>query len=452
MLKDFVVANKSIIELDVRSAEKIDEIAIKVLMQDCPEFSLPIRKIEIDDLTKLRYEISGGVRLSYCPSQMAKSDFIKLLSGLLTPFKVCGDWFLNYHNIYLDRNYIFTSREYASVKFIYIPVADYAKSDEEIKSFFADIILWAEIVDDPGYTMSLLRIIRDENSNLMTLLDYVQQGQKSKELMETASCQSVNVQQGMESQQYMTAQQQNIQQTSAKPEQKKSEGGQFGVDNSMNNILSGLGGDFEEKPKKEKKLKEKTPREKKAGGLFGGLLGGKKEESSNPAEKNNVGAISQDGIQARREPAESLNIQKKGGMPVNKEFMNPIPADDKTVISDDAYEDPDSLYLSLAESAIGYDCPQLIQLNLAQGFATLGRRDKNGMAKTTYGFDSSLTFISRMHLRIEKTENGYNVIDTDSKGGTFLNGQRLAANIAYPMKMGDTLTFTNKHLSYRVSQ
>ena len=52
MFNDLVVANKSITEMEVGVGERIDEIAINVLMQDCPDFALPIRKYEIDNIIK----------------------------------------------------------------------------------------------------------------------------------------------------------------------------------------------------------------------------------------------------------------------------------------------------------------------------------------------------------------------------------------------------------------
>lgn len=491
MFNDLVVANKSITEMEVGVGERIDEIAINVLMQDCPDFALPIRKYEVDNIIKLRYELVGGIRLSYCPAQMKKMEFIKLLSGLLYPFKFCMDWFLDYHYIYLDKNYIFTSRDFSSVRYIYIPVDTHANSDADIKSFFSDIVLWAELVDDPGYTMNLLRLIRDPNSNLLSLMEYIQQGQadtakmpehsqkKEQKIKESVSFSNIQskIEEELEKKSALIdeffkediptpkkkiadrkildrklTEKKTVEPIVAESVKKDEE---FGMDSAMNNILAGLGGEVEEK-KKEKK--NRSPKEKKQGGLFGGILGGgKKVDNINPIDLLNKSTnvpnndISNNHLQ-RTMPKEMMKTPKADYVPNMMQTDNNRMMDDCTVIEEEHMDDPNNLFLSLTEGAIGYECPQLIKLNFANGFVTIGRRDKNGMAQTTYGFDSSLSFISRMHFRIEKTSSGYSIIDTDSKGGTFLNGQRLMANIAYPMNVGDVITITSRHLSYRVSQ
>lgn len=493
MFNDLVVANKSITEMEVGSTEMIDDIALNVLMQDCPDFALPVRKFEIDNIVKLRYELVSGIRLSYCPAQMKKMEFIKLLSGLLNPFKLCMDWFLDYHNLYLDKNYIFTSRDFSSVKYIYIPVGSHANSEAEIKAFFSDVILWAELVDDPGYTMNLLRLIRNPNSNLLSLLEYIKQGQQNethkhnslseKEQRPKESISLSQMERKLEAQaekknavieQFVKGKKESIPVPERKIVEPKvvesiKEDEQFGMDSAMNNILAGLGSELEEKKEKKKKkeknvreksVKNKSVKEKKQGGLLSGFLGGgKKEDFVNVIDplKKSINAPKSNSNSVPNNSYAQKNMKEVATeLPNAEHFSNMIQnnggMDDCTVIEEGHMDDPNNLFLSLTEGAIGYECPQLIKLNLAEGFVTLGRRDKNGMAQTTYGFDSSLSFISRMHFRIEKTSDGYSIIDTDSKGGTFLNGQRLMANIAYPMNVGDVITITSRHLSYRVSQ
>lgn len=63
--------------------------------------------------------------------------------------------------------------------------------------------------------------------------------------------------------------------------------------------------------------------------------------------------------------------------------------------------DDGTLRLRLVDGA-GYDCPRLVEIDLSQGFATVGRRDKNNQAQSDYSFDASLSFISRRHFRVER--------------------------------------------------
>ena len=175
MLKDVVIANKSYTRLILSGEERIDNIALRVIKQDCPDFLLPVRTMEIDGEQEIRYELSEGIRLSYSSLQLSKKEFSSLLENMLIPFKVCNDWFLDYHNILLDHSYIFLGKKDSTIKYLYIPVSEYAHTDEEIMDFFSSFILKADVLDDSHYAVALLRVLRGEDSNLMTLLDFITQ-------------------------------------------------------------------------------------------------------------------------------------------------------------------------------------------------------------------------------------------------------------------------------------
>lgn len=176
MLTDVVIANRNYTRLSVAENETVDEIALKVMKQDCPDFLLPIRTLEIDGEMEIRYEQQEGVRLCYSSLKMSKKEFTALLENMLMPFKVCDDWFLDYHNILLDANYILLGRNDHSVKYIYVPVAEYARNDGEIVDFFSNLVLKADIQDDSRFCIELLRVLKGDNSNLMTLLDFISRG------------------------------------------------------------------------------------------------------------------------------------------------------------------------------------------------------------------------------------------------------------------------------------
>ena len=219
-----------------------------------------------------------------------------------------------------------------------------------------------------------------------------------------------------------------------------------------------LDGIFGSKGKKGSDESELNPL--KALGASSGL-GGKQAErqAERPVERQavgNAGNAANNGWQQKQENRYAgVSNQNQYSNPENYNAnyggMNSAPSD-ATMIDEVGASDPNTLYLSLYEPAIGYNCPPLIQLELVNGVATIGRRDKEGNAQTNYGFDSSLSFISRMHARVEKNNGAWQIIDLDSKGGTFLNGQRLVPNMAYTMNPGDIVMFTSKHLCYRITQ
>jgi pSer/pThr/pTyr-binding forkhead associated (FHA) protein len=53
--------------------------------------------------------------------------------------------------------------------------------------------------------------------------------------------------------------------------------------------------------------------------------------------------------------------------------------------------------------------------------------------------------ISRQHARFTVREDRVYVTDLDSRNGTFLNGQRLPANLDYEWQPGDSLRLTDTH-------
>ena len=137
MLTDVVIANKSYTKLTVPAGSQTDQIALRVIRRDCPDFLLPIKVLhnhyckvddEIDGELEIRYELLEGVRLSYFPKKMKKREFIDLFVRLLSPFKECSDWFLDYHNFLLDENYILVGKNGGGVKYVYLPAAEYASS------------------------------------------------------------------------------------------------------------------------------------------------------------------------------------------------------------------------------------------------------------------------------------------------------------------------------------
>ena len=91
MLTEAVIANKAYAKFSTPAECDLDTIALNVIKQDCPDFLLPIRTMEINGSLEIRYELTDGVRLSYAPREMMKKDFTALLINLLTPFKTCGD-------------------------------------------------------------------------------------------------------------------------------------------------------------------------------------------------------------------------------------------------------------------------------------------------------------------------------------------------------------------------
>ncbi|MGI6055961.1 MAG: DUF6382 domain-containing protein [Bilifractor sp.] len=63
----------------------------------------------------------------------------------------------------------------------------------------------------------------------------------------------------------------------------------------------------------------------------------------------------------------------------------------------------------------------------------------------------SVPTVSRIHARFVYREEGYCIIDLNSKNGTFRNGELLVSGEAYPLRDGDRLRFSDQSFTYHTS-
>ena len=413
MLTDVVIANKSYAKLNLAARADLDDIALKVIRRDCPDFLLPVRTMEIDGELELRYELQEGVRLAYLPKEMKRKDFTERLVHMLKPFKDCSDWFLDYHNFVLDENYILVSKDGQQVKYVYVPAGEYARSDEEIKEFFINMILKMDIQDDMGYMVNLLRIIKNPDANLLSLLEYFQKEmgvQTPKPALEerpaapapspaSAAAPAAPVQEPFHA--------------SAEP---------FGASHEEKDLLGSLFGDLEDSDsgndkKKKKEKKEKPPKDKsaKGGGLFGFLKGKPKEEKA---------AMPVAAAAPAPSPASAATpvYQNFDPLPIPQDMADS--GDETAILAEEEFHGNSELRLRL-ENCMGCQCPSYIEIPLPSGFATVGRANKNGEAQSDYNFDASVSFVSRRHFRVEKEQDHWKIVDLESSNGTYLNGERM---------------------------
>ena len=235
---------------------------------------------------------------------MKKREFIDLFVRLLSPFKECSDWFLDYHNfLLLDENYILVGKNGGKrSKYVYLAGAQQQRlvADSAVRDFFTGLMLDMDITDDPAYMVGLLRIsCKNPDANLLTLLEYFKK--ESAEPGEECSFGSVRQNRAEAARPVMVqAEERKLPEkeeapaktvknlfskkaetpkpavTEAPPARPGTPPAQFGKNNETDRLAAGLFGDQEE-PEKEKKKKQP-----KGGGLFG-LFKGKQKEKEEPS-------------------------------------------------------------------------------------------------------------------------------------------------------------------------
>ena len=451
MLQDVVIANKAYAKLNILDEGAVDEIAVKVIKQDPPEFLLPIKMVNIDGNVEVRYELGSKLRLSYLPETLTKKEFIILLGNMIRPFKICNDWLLDYHHFYLDKKYITVGKNYSGVSYAYIPDSNYEQSEQDILNFFKDFILNTNLTDDQVFVMNLFRRLNDKDASLISILDFISKesdykeverkatapAADSKPLWEAPKAEAPKAQASKaEVPKAETTRQEVTKSATPEKEEKKEEFGKKDMKNSLINNLFG-DADEEEEPKKEKKDKKyKKDTEKK--GFLGGFISRKEKEekvTEKPAEST------KEVKQAKAETVEPVTYAQ----PVdNSEDVTFIDGEDEAAVTGD------TLVLTLEYDG-GYQFPKYIEIDLSKGYATVGRYDKAGQKRADYNFDKSLSFISKTHFRIEKKDNQLTIIDMKSSNGTFLNGEELVEYMPYQLSPGDRIVLARKErITYRV--
>lgn len=499
MLTDKAIGNKPGAVMSI-SPENADDIALKVLKRDLPEFLLPMTVINIDGEYELRFELMGN-RFSYFNEKMVKKDYITLLKNLLLPYKLCVDWFLDYHNLCLDKQYMMYDKRNYKMKYAYIPMRGMLHTDEEISKFFQNFVVNIEVTDDTSYPMKLLRILMSEAATPLQLLDVIAEEDNSVEELvvpqPVTSTTADMINQGIETVGKFVDNSVKWAENVVKPEiQEKTEevaskaekhgfsffknnkktepvtvssaitpsesefktetpipsrpGAEFGKVEVGGEIMGNLFGDnqAEEKLKKEKNKKEKTKKESKEGSLFGGIFGGKKTNKSENETPDLSELMEQKSIkQHQPEYVKTTVISQVQMQPPVSSY---IEEDCTEIFDEDEINANDNVVKLMLEDSAGFQLPSFIEINMSKGYATVGRLDKAGRKHCDYNFDASMSFISRTHLRLEKVNNQIQVIDLNSSNGTFINGTQIVANIPYPISKGDLLMFSKKRITYKM--
>ncbi len=466
MLKDKTIGNMPGAVMEIMPNE-VNEIELKVLKRDLPDFLLPMNSIVIDGQLELRYEIVGN-RFSYFAEKLKKKDYIILLKNLLIPFRECSDWFLDYHNLYLDRHYMTYDKNSMEIKYLYLPQKKQLHTEEEISRFFQSLIMNIEVTDDQSFPMILLRDLMSGQGSPLSLLEILLR-------QESAAVQSVPAQSAaMRSEavsKELLPQHPVYEAVAEKPikdvppaenrevnGQRAGQAAEFGKvevgGDIMQNLFSSMGGDKPAKAKKEKKEK-KEKKQPKEGGLLSGLRIGKKEQKSPAAGlAQDSSAMSPLAEPSQEEvSAQPIAVQNSsyGGSGEYREEAYDMRNDYTEIFQVvESIDSQDKFILHLEDSA-GMQLPSLIEIDMGKGYATIGRYDKSGKGQCDFNFSSAISFISRLHLRIEKQGEQYQVIDMNSSNGTCVNGVPLVPNMPHPVSRGDLIMFsTQRKAVYKV--
>lgn len=451
---------------------QMDEISIRVIENDCPDFLIPFKILNRNGETILKYKLINTVALEYSDRTVSKQYFVKLYRSLLTPFIKGGDWFLDYHNFCIDPKYIFLDRQGINISLIYIPEKSFRYEDAEILNFFKTLFTSFTVTDDAMFQIKLFKFFSEENVSLTDLYEILAEEEKSS----VASVKKGQVQEGENNNWKINSEDNKILQSVVSENQsismlneaengaKIQTKGQFLVFGQKNNSqepvknrgLFGIGG------KKQKhsegkhdifsEIDQNIEGENAVEALFGKKA--KKKEVIQAKGKINVENQQLKNKQSPVKNGEGENLKNlKSQQMSERSWTSSFEKDsmedfEKTEVDTESHR-RGVAYLELIESTIP-GAVQVIRLDFKSPFITIGR-ESSDEEKPDIVFGREFSRIGRKHARIQKNGKGYIIIDLGSVNHTFLDGQMLIPNKPYALVDGGILSFTSLNpVKYRI--
>lgn len=461
---------------------QFDETALKVLEEDCPEFFLDFKVVDINDSITLKYKLVNNMALEYADTSMDKKTFIKLFMGLVSPFIECKDWLLSYRNICIDPEYIYVDKNNGSVKFVYVPEYGYTNEDSEIFAFLKNTFISRNITDDSEFQVKMYRFFTRDDVTLKELYDLLKQESKnvgggSAPVAKPVQPQAVTpapapvapaaplpevkkyVQPEPEKKkESIFSKKQEEPAPEKKTDNKKNKKDNF--DDLFGDFLGGsssssgddLFGDiFDSSSKKQSKKEDNNEKQEKKSLGFGGLFGGKKNKE--PVAKTPVQPVSTpvQPAQPVQQPS-SLGMNSMSGMGMQSSMGMSADVSDsgKTeIFYDNAFQEKGRPHLSFVSSPIE-GALKVIYLDIKDDYFVIGR-DSNDPVQADVCFSGAFKRIGRKHARVQREDGKFYLIDLGSQNKTLFNGEEMIPNKKYELRSGDEISFTNSlPVKYRV--
>jgi hypothetical protein len=404
--------------------EEVDKKALYTILADQPDFVLPFRHRVIDGQIEFTYQIGNRSKLAHLSGSRSPGDYADLWFGILQPLLDCGDWFMTPYSFVLKPEYLFCDKNSKAVSFVYIPSVQACSDFYSLKSMVTEVAKQNRVTD-VDLENKVVWAIQDFNPN-----EFLQMVKPYK-----ANAVPKTVPQHMPTPEPQHISVQPEQRVPAKtPKQPNPPPVQKNVTPALPNEPSMKSGDIEivlppdgKAPKKEKPKKEPkpqpTPKEK------GGFWGKKKTQP-------------QEIIQGAAAMPKAEPVREQHNIPI---YTPSVEADDEVTQLDIHETDtPKFRYVGNGQH------PKFIEISIAEGgMFTIGRFDVSvGNQQSNFEFDKKTRGVSRRHVVVERSADGYNITDLDSSAGTLINGQKLPPNTSFKLERGSRISFGHSGADY----
>lgn len=413
--------------LVIRFPEKdVDKKALYTIQADQPGFLVPFRYRSVDGEAECTYQLRNRSKLLYRCSSRTAGELVGFWERVLQPLLDCGDWFLKPFSFVMDPQYLFLDKDGETVSYLYVPAKEDCSSPEVLQAMTVELAQRNPSTDAQLEVKVLRAIMQDfQPKSFLEMLRETQPGILAKSLVPPVQLppQQIQVAAVGEPEPASVKESMEVPQHERIPAAPALEDGEIQIDLSSSGATKkekrGLFGNKGEK-KREKKEKKKE----------GGLFGKKKEE---PAAREIVlGAAAEE--------------------PVPREAVYPAPV----VMGAD---DDDGITTIPEEEVITTACfrlvgdptmPRSISVSLELGgIFTIGRYDVAlGRQQSNFEFPAKTKAVSRHHAAVERTAEGYTLVDLGSSAGTYLQGERLVPNVPRYLERGCRVAFGTAGADY----
>lgn len=416
--------------------EEIDRKALYTLQTETPDFLLPFRYRSVDGQAECTYQIGDYSKLQYRFGRHSAEEGVLLWDMLLRPLLECGDWFLKPFSFALDAQYIYASKDGKRIGYLYIPSKQDCVDHGDLKNLVEELAK-KNPIEDTNLENQILRAVMQDfqpKTFLKMLHEFngkpataasIPENQPTHGMpayMEKALMPQKAEAKGMNMKEELAVAAAPAEKTPVRPMQ------------DFDDIVIDLDGEKKDgKKTKGKGLlgwreKQETKKTQKSG-LFG-----KKEKKQKEQKEIILGA-------AERVPMPEGLRQSDLAAPVYAPLDE---ASDATQLD----ESCESTHLRLVGDM---SLPKEILVEIEVGGAfTIGRFDVSvGHAQSDFEFARNTKAVSRRHAAIEReADGGYVIVDLSSTAGTFVNGQRLTANMPCRLERGCRVAFGTSGAEY----
>lgn len=456
---------------------ELDKIAIRVIQENWPDFLLQFRMMDINNEITLKYKIPNAVSLRYMNESFTKQMFLSFYSGLLEPFIKGYDWFLDYHYLCINTDYIYIDKRTVKPGFLYIPEKSYRNTDEEIADFLKEVLSKVTVTDDSAFLIQLYQYFNSGNVVISELYDMIKEHMDKiapangfsnhvspKPEINIAPMPQMN-NAPFNQMPHKAADSNPIRNVEVSPNSAPNiaaatnqQGSSNAFESSGDDMMNALFGSSSKKKEKQPKVKKQNDKKDKSDkkekinkndkkdekGFFSGGLFGKKNTKAEPASQPYNPSINQSDNKQYQQPVNQMYQQQE------KPYM-PAPINEEssvTMIGGAGYQVEKCL--DLIDSSMAGAIAR-ISLDFPGKYIVIGRESEDAV-QPDIRFNKSFRQISRVHLRIEREADDYYAIDLGSGNNTLLDSQKMMPNMRYKLNTGAILSIAaNMPVRYRVN-